>query len=139
MLGSGMDEAEEAEGEGADARLTKVTLRVSSARQVCSMFSLARRGLEKAANANGDATLEEEGLNEARVALLNALRRAERILCNRDDEVDHRLPKTIVTEEDLVVPCNETTIRFLESCFNIDSGASGEHVEASKWFRETVL
>ena len=44
------------------------------------MFSLARRGLEKAASNENDPVLQEEGMNEARVALLNALRRAERIL-----------------------------------------------------------
>jgi hypothetical protein len=133
LLGSGEEE------ESSAAHLTKVTLRVSSTRQVCSMFSLARRGLEKAASNENDPVLQEEGMNEARVALLNALRRAERILVNRDDDVDHRIPKTTVAAEDLVVPCDDATITFLESCFNIDSGAIGEHKEASKWFRDTLL
>ena len=39
---------------------------------------------------------------------------------NRDDDVDHRIPKTTVAAEDLVVPCDDATITFLESCFNID-------------------
>ena len=80
LLGSGHDD------DGDAARLAKVTLRVSSARQVCSMFSIARRGLEKAAAATTEET-KEAGVNEARVALLHALRRAERVLVNRDDEV----------------------------------------------------
>jgi hypothetical protein len=103
------------------------------------MFSLARRGLEKAELAKENLVLKEEGENEARVALLNALRRAERVLVNRDDDVDHRLPKEIVTEEDLAVSCNEETIRFLENCFNIDSGASGNYDDVSNWFRESIL
>ena len=79
LLGSGHDD------DGDAARLAKVTLRVSSARQVCSMFSIARRGLEKAAAATEET--KEASVNEARVALLHALRRAERVLVNRDDEV----------------------------------------------------
>ena len=56
-----------------------------------------------------DLVLKEEGENEARVALLSALRRAERVLVNRDDDVDHRLPTEIVIEKDLAVSCNEET------------------------------
>merc|ERR1712166_789813 len=115
LLGSGLDDN--------DARLAKVTLRVSSARRVCSMFSIARRGLEKAATATTDET-KEAGINEARVALLNALRRAERVLVNREDEIDHRPAKKIVKDNDLSVNCDEITIKLLESCFNIDVGAS---------------
>ena len=130
LLGSGLDDN--------DARLAKVTLRVSSARQVCSMFSIARRGLEKAATATTDET-KEAGINEARVALLNALRRAERVLVNRDDEIDHRPAKKIVKDNDLSVNCDEITIKLLESCFNIDVGASDENERVSEWFRTCIL
>ena len=45
-------------------------------------------------------------------------------------------------EEDgvLPVPCDGTTIRFLESCFDIDSGAhSDQHSAVCNWFREVIL
>lgn len=131
LLGSGHDD------DGDAARLAKVTLRVSSARQVCSMFSIARRGLEKAAAATEET--KEASVNEARVALLHALRRAERVLVNRDDEIDHRPVKKFLEESDLSVNCDEITIKFLESCFNIDVGASAENERVSEWFRNCIL
>ena len=40
----------------------------------------------------------------------------------------------------LPVPCDDVTIRFLESCFDIDSGAHSEtHSAVCNWFRATIL
>ena len=35
--------------------------------------------------------------------------------------------------------CDEITIKFLESCFNIDVGASAENERVSEWFRNCIL
>jgi hypothetical protein len=104
------------------------------------MFSSARRKVEEANNIDNIQN-KDSLINDSKIALLNALRKAERVLFNQENEIDHRIPKKIVTDEDIYnIPCNEDTINLLESCFNIDSGAiNDQHNDVSKWFRDTLL
>ena len=149
MLGSGSSTTEsstESESttvsESTDPRLAKVNIRVSSARHVCGLFSQARRALEKSSMLSGKEEEKEVLRKTAQCVLLKAMRKGERVLCQREDEIDHRIEKTVltITDDDLYgVNCDEESIRFLESCFNIDSGACGENEGVAKWFRSCIL
>jgi len=146
MLGSGSSTTESStESESttvSDPRLAKVNIRVSSARHVCGLFSQARRALEKSSMLSGKEEEKEVLRKTAQCVLLKAMRKGERVLCQREDEIDHRIEKTVltITDDDLYgVNCDEESIRFLESCFNIDSGACGENEGVAKWFRSCIL
>ena len=192
LLGKGgtADGETDADADGADlgsyGTLAKVTLEVSVARELCAMFSSARRGLEKAAAAEAAGSTPDvvaTGNIEARGGLARALTRAARMLrpggaaadtaaaaSDSAEEAAERL-LAISNEEDaaaeaamrsyqdalkenaaeggdeaasldggLPVPCDDATIRFLESCFDIDSGAHSEtHSAVCNWFRATIL
>ena len=131
--------------------MAKITLKVTAARRLCSMFSSARRGLEQAAQA--PENLAEAQRAQARRALRAALRRAETLMRPAGGAAEAAAAEDglaaaeaeqdggeEVAEAELPVPCTSEAIRFLESCFNIDSGAhSDAYPECCRWFRACIF
>jgi hypothetical protein len=171
---------------GSYGTLAKVTIEVAAAREICAMFSSARRWLENASAAEAAGSPSDvvaSGNIKARGGLARALTRAARVLRPGGAVVDAAILASESVEEDdervlasseqedaaaeaamrsyrdslkesaagggeetamltggLPVPCDDTTIRFLESCFDIDRGAHSEmHSAVCDWFRGTIL
>lgn len=98
LLGEGSQTSEEAGDVASCGTLAKVTIGVLEARELCAMFSSARRGLDKAADAEGTGSASHiifDAKIKACGDLARALRRAERLLRPDSDKI----PESDSTEE----------------------------------------